>query len=67
MQLNNLGKTKIQLNSQNEVQNIETEFKTDQEQTFNSPFNDKDSFSIQPKANSDINLTIKDYGNIKID
>ncbi len=61
MQLNNLGKTKIQLNSQNEVQNIETQFKTDQEQTFNSPFNNEDSFSIKPKANSDINLTIKDF------
>ena len=35
MQLNNLGKTKIQLNSQNEVQNIQAQFKSDQEQTFN--------------------------------
>ena len=61
MQLNNLGKTKIQLNSNNEVQNIQAQFKTEESQEFNSPFNDKDSFLIKPKPNSEMNITINNF------
>ena len=28
---------------------------------FNSPFNDKDSFPIKPKPNSEVNITIRDF------
>src|SRR3989344_5789904 len=50
--LNNIGKTKIQLDENNEVQFVETEIKDEKPQEFTSPFNDKDSISITTKKNT---------------
>ena len=54
--LNNIGKTKIQLDGNNKVQFVETELKDEKPQEFTSPFNDKDSISITPKKNTKLKV-----------
>jgi len=69
MPLKNLGKTKILLNSKNEVQSIETIFKDEREQTFSSPLlPDKDLTSITPKENTKLKIDVSNSkeGKVKI-